>query len=240
MIRLEINGRTFGHPEGWHELTLMRAKQLVDIKLPARFASLFAAIKNGDQKQVDAILDGVTDDEFYREIPKYYGECIGLLAGVDRKTMERVTAEDRRVFYNHYTSKFVSGLYVNPTDYEPKDVTGFKFKGVEYLLPEDLVVNGERVPMGRAEVIEFTEAADLQVASQGLGKGRLEYAANIISILCRPEGEKYDEMRCLERATEFTDLTMDVIWDVFFSLTKQSVISMQRSLICFLERHQTG
>ena len=70
------------------------------------------------------------------------------------------------------------------------------------------------------------ETDDILKAAHDMDGGRLDVAANIVSILCRPKAEdgkveKYDEARSLERAQTFLDLPMSIVWEVFFCTHEQ-------------------
>ena len=43
--------------------------------------------------------------------------------------------------------------------------------------------------------------------------------ANIIAILCRPKDEQYDEAKSLKRAETMSELSMDIVWEIFFYLS---------------------
>jgi len=89
--------------------------------------------------------------------------------------------------------------------------------------------------MNNVTAIEFTEAADLQLAEKALDGGRIETLSNIIAIHCRLKNEKYDEQKSLSRAELFMDeLTMDVAWEVFFCLVELFNTLKKRSQIFLL------
>lgn len=48
--------------------------------------------------------------------------------------------------------------------------------------------------------------------------------------------EPYDEQTCLKRAEEFAELTMDIVWEVFFCCMELSILSIQNTAISFLRQ----
>lgn len=58
----------------------------------------------------------------------------------------------------------------------------------------------------------WAESNDLYLASEN----PYDCMALIVAILCRPEGEKYDEMKARERAEEFRQLPAYIAFEVFF------------------------
>lgn len=52
--------------------------------------------------------------------------------------------------------------------------------------------------------------------------------------------EPYDEQTCLKRAEEFAELTMDIVWEVFFCCMELSILSIQNIAISFLRQEAQG
>jgi hypothetical protein len=100
----------------------------------------------------------------------------------------------------------------------------------------------EKRPMADRTAIEFAEIADLEIASKKLDGGKFEVLPVMLAIICRPhiDGsvEKYDEQTCLSRADLFKELKMDIVWDVFFSLKTQCVLSGQNTALYLMQQQQ--
>lgn len=218
MITVRINGKEYKLPEAWHEITLHKAREalvFIDENIPEYLS-----------KQYDFLINQTSEPDLDYEnevkiLPGFYGRIIEMLSDIPIEVIERINYLERTNFYKAYFEKYVIGLIYFPVDYEYKHITSFVFNGVEYLLPLNKVIIDQTRPMGEAEAIEFTESSDLLVYSKQMKGGNLAVAGNIISILCRPKGERYDEQVCLKRAADFDRLPMDTVWEVFFCILKQ-------------------
>ena len=103
------------------------------------------------------------------------------------------------------------------------------------MFPSSKTVLGVSIPFYNESALAFAESADMELFAEDMAGGRYKWATNIISILCRPEGEKYNEQRSLERAEKMGELTMDIFWDVFFCSIKCFNISNANFLTYLLQ-----
>lgn len=83
--------------------------------------------------------------------------------------------------------------------------------GTEILFPPHtpLDFDGDRMPLGNACAEEFCEAADLYAADA------IKYAPLITALLCRPQGERYDQNKAMQRAALIKDLGMETALGIF-------------------------
>lgn len=225
MYNIVINGNTYKCPEKWEDINLGKAAGAFPIinRLPENMKKIYRLMftKNG-KAEISKI--ELTDDEIIKLIPSVQGELIAYFCDIPKDVMENVSSEDRTAFFSRYIMPFVVGLLVHPYNYEPKGIDKFTHKGIDYYLPMSSTdVNGENKPLSDLETICFTESADLQLACTKTGKGNYKLMGNIISILCRPKGEKYNEQTAIERAKEFQNLPMSIVWEVFFYLSVFSI-----------------
>ena len=114
--------------------------------------------------------------------------------------------------------------------YTPISVDKFKFKGLEYFLPQPGMV--------KENFGTFIEAEQVEINNKKLKKGDLSVLPKQIAILCKREGEKRglinDEI-IDKRANSFKNLDMATIWDVAFFLTQQENKLMTLSLTYLLQ-----
>jgi hypothetical protein len=184
-------------------------------------------------------------------LPQLYGEFIGVLTTIDQALIDKLTPLARTNFYNKYLLQYVLGILFFPVNFSPIKEDSFNIEGVKYYYPKSrrFMVGTEEIeePFIDGTALEFTEVADLEVAAKELEGGRFEMAANIIAILCRPEGEKYNEQVSLKRVPILIKhLRMDIVWQVFLYITK-SFSTVNNSILTSLkevmaiqkEMHQT-
>ena len=99
-------------------------------------------------------------------------------------------------------------------EYEPKGLKSFDFEGETYHFPSEFL---------RKETYgDFIESTQLEMYISDMENGRFDVLPEQMAILCRREGEEYDEALIPEKADKFRKLTMDIIWEFSFFLTHQS------------------
>ncbi len=129
------------------------------------------------------------------------------------------------------TDSFESGVVLpifNIGAIKPNGIDSFTFEGVTYLLPKSEPDGaGDVNPMAYTTTEEYCEALDLQVVMSQIARGdAYKLMPLMVAILCRPEGEPYDEIRAKRRAEKFVDLPVSVAIEVFFYLLRSAIISL--------------
>jgi hypothetical protein len=225
MIVIAIGDKDYNLPTSWSEITLSRCVELARLcdDMPDGLRKLYAASEPLD------------DECEVKYSPEWYGRVISLLAEVPVELMSQCQWYDRTVIYRQYLEKIVLECMASPNEVE--QITTFTHNGTEYHLPMSAPsMSGDQIG-ANVTTIEFTECADLEIYSRQLKGGKLEVMANIVSILCRPKGEKYNEQVSLIRAKEFASLPMSTVWSVFFSLVNYMNSSLSDSLTLAQEVH---
>ncbi len=238
MVNLEIHSAKYRLKDQWKEITLAEAIEIYKIakKLPSYWISLYEEKlkEEPDQKRIQDLANKITIEDLEKNLPIIYGEMIMVLSDIPADVLKKVHSGDRRALYEQYLSHLVLGLLFWPA-YKSQGISSFKHKGTTYYLPTASKLHGYEKPGADLTALEFTEVADLQIAAAHLEEGRFAHASKIIAILCRPKGEAYDETTCGNRAEGFMSLTMDKVWEVFFSLLESTVIFQQHSLLSTLQ-----
>lgn len=273
MIHFEINQQKYSAIETWNEMTLEKGISFSALcrTAPDKLLDFYSILSSGGpeeetEKHVEKWKEALAENDFVKEFPEFYGKVICELSNIPEDVMKYVTAGDRIAVYKKHFESFVLGILHEAIDYTPQHLTSFKFENVEYQLPITRNILGNERPMADRTTLEFTESADLQLASKEMSAGKFEFAANIVAILCRPmipidpkslptmtvENhlkvkelmnkkeilEPYNEVVCLERAEKFKQLTMDIVFEVFFCLAKHILLFNQRSVISSLQKLQ--
>ena len=76
---------------------------------------------------------------------------------------------------------------------------------------------------------DFIETAQLDMLTEKNKAGKFGVIAEQMAILCREVGEVYNEQKVLKKSKLFKGLTMDVVWNFVFFLTKQTNIYKKNS-----------
>lgn len=246
MYLIDINNISYRLKQNWNEITINEAIEIMKVinKMPERLREYYDLILKKQTKQVKTKItkwnEDITLEERVKIFPAFYGKMLYKLSNAPQKVIDRVDWQSRTNIYNFKIGEGIScesvviGLLSFPFDYKIQGIESFKLKGEALLLPVTRSVLGEDRPMGNEPAITFTESADLEIFASKLSGGVYERATNIISILCRPKGEEYDEEKSLKRAESMGKLTMDIFWEVFFCIIKQSHILKRDMLICLL------
>ena len=256
MYIISVNGTNYKCLESWREMTVAKAIEIQQIldDIPTLIRELYDLhVSKSDTRDEDInkLHAKISVEDRIKIFPLFYGEIIRVFTDIPGEVMSQIMWDMRTEFYKAYCEKLVLGLLYG--DYSNiKNIESFEFRDVDkpliietYILPtsDHALANPDKSeqkmeskPMANTQTIEFTEVADLEIyGEQGTG-GKYQVAANIISILCRPKGEVYDEKTSLRRADIFMDLTMDIVWEVFFCIHQLSTISSQNMLIYKLEK----
>lgn len=238
MVNISVNSIPYRLKDQWRDITLQEAIELYKLamKIPEYIRDAYGEqLKDEpDQKRIDKLLAQITIEDQRKHLPTIYGEMIELLSNIPSEVLNNIWSEQRKAVYDRYLSPLVLGLLFWP-NFESNGKEYFTHKGKRYYLPKSLELFGYNRPGVDLTALEFCEYSDLQIASDHMEEGRLAHASKIIAILCRPEGEKYDEVVCGRRSNEFLTLTMDKVWEVFFSLIDSAIILQQRSLLSTLQ-----
>lgn len=249
MYVLSIGGTEYTAIETWEEMPLSTAIQVHQTTddMPSLLKELYdhSTKKDPDQKDTDALYAKIADEDRMKHFPLFYGEIICILTTIPHSIMEGIMWDQRTSFYKQYCEKLVQGILFG--DYSGiKNIKSFEWEDETYPLPKaghflggDVELadfEDQSIPMKHEQTIAFVEVADLEIYSERLKGGKYEVAPNIISILCRPEGEEYDEETSLARAKKFMELPMSIVWEVFFCILQLSTISSQNTLISQLRK----
>lgn len=220
----------------WSEMTLSQAQKVYEIPMPEKLKDFYLKIIKGDK---DLKFD-FTIEEYEKDLPLYYGKVICALSDIPESIMEYVDKLQREELYR-YTSKnnismllIVLSLLGEPLNFVPTNLKSFKWNGETLMFPESKIALGIEKPFANETAKTFCESADLLINCEKLKQGKYQSMANIIAILCRPAGEKYNEETSLKRALMFDNLTMDIVWQVFFYLIP-SYNSLQKILETYLK-----
>lgn len=216
----------------WSEITLKDAVDLLahaKDNLPKEIERYYQLqyMDKGDSK-VKSELENITlnlpSEVEHVGFPEFQGGCIKILSDISEESLNKMNALERLTIYRSFIEVPMMGLLNNP-DFEPKGIESFVHNGVTYYLPKDADGYGVNVPMGAdTTTIEFAESATLMMNSSNMKYNKMDNIALVIAILARPQKngkrEAYDQAKAIQRANEFINLPMEIVWEVFFCFTE--------------------
>lgn len=170
---------------------------------------------NAEDEDYIQFLSGATEEHWSSDLLVYARKAtriMAMLGGFDVSAVEFLRDDEVVNIAPQFEMGVLRPLYHFGV-YQPKEFEKFEFEGVEYRMP--LSINdgfGGVMPMAEVTAEEWAESNDLRIASNN----PIEYAHLIVAILCRPEGEKYNESVARERAEKFKQLPCSLAFDVFF------------------------
>jgi hypothetical protein len=238
MLNIIVNETEYKCFANWDDMTIGQGIELSKVaqQIPETLKAIYKEMQSGtNTPEYKALIESISVEDRLKSFPAFYGKILKVMTTIPEDVIDHIDTASRIIFYQTYCQDFVFSVLFHVINFTPKNIDHFEFNGVKYNLPETKIILGHEKPMANASALEFAEVADLQVFAHNMQGGKIEVAPNIISILCRPSGERYNEATCLERAKEFKELSMSIFWEVFFCLTELLTISRQRTAISLLE-----
>ena len=109
-----------------------------------------------------------------------------------------------------------------------QDSDGFAEVGERLSFPEEIRgFEGETIPMADLSAEEFCEATDLYLDD------KWSYAPLIAAVLCRPEGERYEEKKALGRAERLRRMPMGIVLRLYATLEKTHRRMKEKYPLCY-------
>lgn len=179
-----------------------------------------------EDEEYIGFLSGNTKEEVWSsKLLEYARKAVRLIAvvgGFDVNAVEALSDEEVIRFAPNFEFHVLRPLFQLGM-YEPGEFDGFDFEGVHYCMPLSITDGfGGVMPMAETTAEEWAESNDLRIASSN----PFEYMHLIVAILCRPEGEVYNERVARERSEKFKQLSCTVALDVFFCKLYRMSISL--------------
>lgn len=190
----------------------------------------------GDDADFIDYLSGKKKDLWSSDIFKYARKVMRVMAHVcdfDESVVDNMSDDEVIRFAPNFDLQVLRPLF-QIDYYQPKHFDGFEFEGVRYIMPLTTADGfGGAMPMANVTAEEWAESNDLRIACEHA----VDYMHLIVAILCRPEGEKYNERVARERAEKFKQLPISVGLDVFFcKLSRMNTLA--RLTLDYLAQYQ--
>ena len=214
MINIFINNQCYSCPTSWDDITLQQAVALDEFtenlskEVKDRLAAKYEPSAERD----------IPDTDSQTMLQIFEQKLFALLCKIPENVVQQTDPKQINRIVDQYLIHFATGMIFEP-DYEPRHIQSFEWEGERLFLPKsDTDLQNIEMPLAQVSAIELCEATDLYNAD------RILQAAMIIAILCRPEGEQYDENKAKLRAKTMGTLPMSIALEVFFCLSQRTNI----------------
>jgi len=220
-MRYTVQKRDYSLKATWEEITLREAIQLA--KLEINEDQFKIIVKEED---VDQLND--TQLTYMRDVVKLLTDAKpGVIDGIDSAMLLVLFTQVRYLIYGLY--------FMNIESYKPKGTQEITFNGKKYYTPETLTVNDENIVAYKEKSKFVTEANNIMTI---IGERKKE-GIELLNLLCaiylkEDPDEDYDDEKISQRAAEFNDLPMSIVWEVFFCIF-YSYINYALALKIYLE-----
>ena len=234
MVRVTVGEREYRIPDRWSEITLRTYIQLTQITVPERLVALVktaATIPTARRttKDYEAAAAAITLDDIVDVFPRYYGEVIVCLCPPMADVIDRLRHEQRAALYDNHLRHFtLSYIMAQPLDllagetvaYTPPAIKTFEAEGETYQFPTSIKMLDAALPLASEQIIGFAEASGQLRSAYGLSEQGEAGLAMFMAVYCRRPREQYDEGLVLKRAERMKSVNMEVVWALFFCITR--------------------
>ena len=142
----------------------------------------------------------------------FFGKTLSILANMPQELSQRIAAEDIDMLRDKIFDALIVTLLIAPV-YESSQMEKFEWGGEVFYLPiSDIDVVGDRMPYASGIAKEMCVASDVCIGAN------FRLAALTVAILCRPQGEEYNENAAKKRAKIFEGLPAAIYLEVFTQL----------------------
>lgn len=213
MINLTVGDQQCKIPESWREISLKD------------YTKVFAIIKANEYIEPESELPPtpaekkIIDYERSMSNLNMSRNVFAAFTGIDKETINNVDGKEMSntlLLMTNFLNSEVEGKAISP------DTTkSFKLKNKEYFFP---IAKMQTSTFG-----DYIEASQLDMLAEKHESGRIGVIGEQMAVLCRERGEVYNEQLVVKKSKLFNDLTMDVVWDFIFFLTKQTNTLKQHS-----------
>ena len=147
------------------------------------------------------------------------GDIFSFLSGFSEEDMKKVDMEQ--------VTNVINALGVLTEEYKPTGARSFEFEDETYYFPSEM--------LRKNTYGDFIETTQLDATIDNMKNGRYDILPEQMAILCRREGEEYDEDLIEEKTEKFKNLKMDTVMEFAFFLTNQSR-KLQRTFSTYSEK----
>jgi len=209
MLTIAINSIEYNIPNRPEEMTLGRFLELLafeEKKAPAKYK---AWQKARNKEERERIVKTISDAEYQSDFFIFFAEWLNFLANIPTADLMRCDAvQVERLFNSLHNSYLAPEIKLLPKFVE--------HDGGKWYLPETL--------MKKSTLGEYVQAAQLSSLAEENKGNYLHALPKVLAILLRKEGESEYLPHYIERADQFKNVPMSIVWIVDFFLQRQANI----------------
>tara|TARA_R100001244_G_scaffold19724_4_gene20567 strand:+ start:1851 stop:2558 length:708 start_codon:yes stop_codon:yes gene_type:complete len=207
MINLKVGDQQCKIPQAWNEINLKNYTKIYEIINQ----NIFVEPTEGNEPTTDADIKTLNTERGLHNI-RINRRVFSEFTGIDKHTINQVDGNEMSetlMLMSNFLNSEISAKAI-----EPEQKKSFSLKGKQYFFPI--------AKMKTSTFGDYIEASQLDLLAEKNKAGRFGVIAEQMAVLCRENGEKYDEQLVAKKTKMFGDLTMDIVWEFLFFLTKQT------------------
>ena len=205
MINLTVGDKKCKIPQAWNEINLKDYTKIYEIINQNTFQE--PTEKPTTVEEIEAL-----EKERGLHNIKINRLVFSEFTGIDKQTINQVDGNEMSktllIMSNFLNSE------ISKKSIDPEHKISFSLKGKEYYFPI--------AKMKTSTFGDYIEASQLDLLAEKNKAGRFGVIAEQMAVLCRESGEQYDEQLVAKKTKIFGALTMDIVWEFIFFLTKQT------------------
>ena len=206
-IEFEIDGNKYATPANISEITIARFIKYLEKVVQQSPKCLEECFELEEGETMEQKFNALTKEEKF-DCFEYMAKVVSFWTGAPENHLHELNLEQLQLCF--WTLEYMFGS-IKPDE----GFTGFEIDGIEYVMPSE--------HMAESTLIEFAESAQFQQNVSDLKAGNYIAILDVMAVLCRPRGEKYDSKKLPKRKKLFSSLTLDVAVNVGFFLIRLNV-----------------
>ena len=220
-IRIEEEGEwiDFDVPTEWKDMSVSYWAELTSIINKHQEKNKLKKNHYEDKYEGEADLDKILGNIEIVDEVRLNGDIFAFISGLSAENMKKVDMEQ--------VTNVINTLGILTEEYKPTGARSFEFEDETYYFPSEM--------LRKNTYGDFIESTQLDMTVENMKNGRYDVLPEQMAILCRREGEEYDEDLIEEKTKKFKNLKMDAVMEFAFFLTNQSN-KLQRAFNIYSEK----
>lgn len=220
MVLIEVNKEYYEFYNDWKEITLNKVVKWAQTEQPECLSKLIHIALSEGIEAYFKVAKELTPEEANKTIPAYIGVMLKSFTNMPDDVINKIGVKQRTEFFHDYLIDKLFDVALMGRGLQMQDIKSFKYKGKTYHLPKvGKMVNGDSMGIDLM-AIEFAESSDIMTQAENLRAGKIEALPYLLAVLCKEDGEVYDEQKIYEKAAIFGELDMITVWEVYFFMQK--------------------
>ena len=196
----------FEVPTEWKDMSVSYWAELTSIINKHQEKNKLKKNHYEDKYEGEADLDKILGNIEIVDEVRLNGDIFAFISGLSAENMKKVDMEQ--------VTNVINTLGILTEEYKPTGARSFEFEGETYYFPSEM--------LRKNTYGDFIESTQLDMTVESMKNGRYDVLPEQMAILCRREGEEYDEDLIEEKTEKFKNLKMDAVMEFAFFLTNQS------------------